>query len=57
MQGDQRVIDALNELIQDLMMFARPRPPRLSQVNVRHLLDEAVAMLRRDPIGSSLPRL
>jgi two-component system CheB/CheR fusion protein len=47
-------IDALGELIQDLMMFARPRPPRLSQVNVRHLLDEAVAMLRRDPIGSSL---
>ncbi len=47
-------IDALSELIQDLMMFARPRPPRLSQVNVRHLLDEAVAMLRRDPIGSSL---
>ncbi len=47
-------IDALNELIQDLMMFARPRPPHLSQVSVRHLLDEAVAMLRRDPIGSSL---
>jgi two-component system CheB/CheR fusion protein len=47
-------IDALNELIQDLMMFARPRPPRLSKVNVRHLLDEAVIMLRRDPIGSSL---
>jgi len=47
-------IDALNELIQDLMMFARPRPPRLSQVNVRLLLDEAVAMLRRDPVGSSL---
>ncbi len=47
-------IDALNELIQDLMTFARPKPPRLSQVNVRHLLDEAVTMLRRDPVGSSL---
>ena len=47
-------IDALNELIQDLMTFARPRPPRLLQVNVRRVLDEAVAMLRRDPIGSSL---
>ena len=47
-------IDALNELIQDLMMFARPKPPRLSEVSVRHLLDEAVTMLRRDPIGSSL---
>ena len=47
-------IDTLNALIEDLMMFARPRPPRLSDVNVRHLLDEAVTMLRRDPIGASL---
>jgi signal transduction histidine kinase len=47
-------IDALNELIQDLMMFARPKPPRLSEVSVRYLLDEAVTMLRRDPSGSSL---
>ena len=47
-------IDALNELIQDMMMFARPKPPRLAQVNMRHLLNEAVTMLRRDPIGSSL---
>jgi PAS domain S-box-containing protein len=47
-------VDALNELIQDLTMFARPRPPRLSQVSVRHLLDEAATMLGRDPIGSAL---
>jgi PAS domain S-box-containing protein len=47
-------IDVLNALIEDLMMFARPRPPRLSPVSVRHLLDEAVTMLRRDPVGSSL---
>ena len=47
-------IDALNELIQDLMMFARPRPPRLSKVNLRHLIDEAIVMLRRDPAGASI---
>ena len=47
-------IDALNELIQDLTMFARPRPPRLSEVNVRHLLEEAASMLGRDPIGSAV---
>src|SRR6185503_11430618 len=47
-------IDALNELIQDLMMFARPRPPRLSEVNLRHVIDEAIVMLRRDPFGSAL---
>jgi PAS domain S-box-containing protein len=47
-------IDALNDLIQDLMMFARPRPPRLSAINLRHVVDEAIVMLRRDPVGSSL---
>jgi PAS domain S-box-containing protein len=47
-------IDALDDLIQDLMMYARPRPPRLSSVNLRHLIDEAVTMLRRDPAGSVL---
>jgi PAS domain S-box-containing protein len=47
-------IDALNDLIQDLMMFARPRPPRLSGVNLRHLIDDAIVTLRRDPVGSSL---
>jgi signal transduction histidine kinase len=47
-------IDALNELIGDLMTFARPRPPRLAEVNVGHLLDEAVTMVRRDPVGASL---
>jgi PAS domain S-box-containing protein len=47
-------IDALNDLIQDLMMYARPRPPRLSAINLRHVVDEAIVMLRRDPVGSSL---
>jgi PAS domain S-box-containing protein len=47
-------IDSLDDLIQDLMMYARPRPPRLSPVNLRHVIDEAVTMLRRDPAGSGL---
>jgi PAS domain S-box-containing protein len=47
-------IDSLDDLIQDLLMYARPRPPRLSPVNLRHLIDEAVTMLRRDPAGSAL---
>ena len=47
-------IDALDDLIQDLMMYARPRPPRLSPVSLRHVIDEAVTMLRRDPVGSAL---
>jgi signal transduction histidine kinase len=47
-------IDALNDLIQDLLTFARPRPPKVTAVNVRHVVDEAIAMLRRDPVGASL---
>jgi PAS domain S-box-containing protein len=47
-------IDALDDLIQDLMTYARPRPPRLSPVNLRQLIDEAVTMLRRDPTGAPL---
>jgi two-component system CheB/CheR fusion protein len=41
-------IDALNELIGDLMLFARPRAPRFARVDVRPLLAEAAEMLRRD---------
>ena len=47
-------IDSLNDLIQDLMTFARPRPPRLADVNLRHVIDEAIVMLRRDPVGAAL---
>ena len=44
-------IDALSELINDLMVFARPRPLRLGDVALRSLTHEAVTMVRRDPIG------
>jgi PAS domain S-box-containing protein len=44
-------IDALSELINDLMVFARPRPLRLGDVALRSLTHEAVTMVRRDPIA------
>ena len=47
-------IDALSELINDLMVFARPRAPRPEIVDVRSLVAEAVSILRRDPIGTTL---
>jgi len=47
-------IDALDDLIQDVMMYARPRPLRLSTVDLRHIIDEAVTILRRDPSASTL---
>ena len=47
-------IDSLNELIADLMMYARPRPAKLSEANLRQLIDEAIVTLRRDPAGASI---
>ncbi|HVZ20377.1 MAG TPA: PAS domain S-box protein, partial [Vicinamibacterales bacterium] len=47
-------IDALSELINDLMLFARPRPPRLATVELRPLLQDAVAVARRDPAGTAM---
>jgi PAS domain S-box-containing protein len=44
-------IDALGDLINDLMVFARPRPPRLGAVDLRPLIEEAVATVRRDPVA------
>ena len=42
-------VDSLNDLISDLMVFARPRPPQLADVELRHLAHDAITMARRDP--------
>ena len=47
-------LDSLGELINDLMMFARPQPPRPSTFYLQPLLRDAIAVLRRDPAGASL---
>jgi two-component system CheB/CheR fusion protein len=47
-------VDSLNDLISDLMVFARPRSPQLAEVDLRHLAAEAVTMARRDPAGQGL---
>ncbi|OFW13406.1 MAG: hypothetical protein A3F70_18110 [Acidobacteria bacterium RIFCSPLOWO2_12_FULL_67_14] len=47
-------IDSLSELINDLMVFARPRPPRPGTFHLRPVLVEAISLLRRDPIGRSV---
>lgn len=41
-------IDALGELINDLMLFARPRPLRLAPLHLRVLAEEGTAFLKRD---------
>jgi signal transduction histidine kinase len=47
-------VDALSELINDLMVFARPRPLQIGRVLLRSLVQDAVTMVRRDPIGGGV---
>ncbi len=44
-------IDALTSLIQDLLLFAKPRALRPAPIELRPLLLDAVTSMRRDPIG------
>ena len=45
----QTRIDGLNEMVQDLLVFARPTPPKMAPTAVATLLAGTVALLRRDP--------
>ena len=47
-------VDALNELISDLLLFARPRPPRMGPISIAAVLHEATELMRRDPAGSQV---
>jgi signal transduction histidine kinase len=42
-------LDSLNEMVQDLLLFARPRAPRLGRVPIGPLIDTTAALLKRDP--------
>ena len=42
-------IDALNELVDDLLVFSRPQPLRLQPIELRPLLLGAVDAMHRDP--------
>lgn len=45
-------IDVLNDLIHDLLLFARPRPLRLQMVDVAMLVASAIEVVRNDPDGA-----
>lgn len=47
-------IDSLSELINDLLLFARPIPPRITTVVLLPLLEQAAALARRDPAAEKL---
>jgi len=42
-------IDGLNDLIQDLLVFARPPAPKPAPIHLRGLLDSVAGLLKRDP--------
>ena len=42
-------IDSLGELVNDLMVFARPRAPKPVELRLQPLVVEAITMARRDP--------
>ncbi len=48
-------IDTLNDIVQDLLLFARPRQPLLETVAVRALLNDTVSFLRDDPRFRDVP--
>jgi two-component system, LuxR family, sensor kinase FixL len=47
-------IDALNALMTDLLLFARPPQARLGPVDPKALLETAVALVRQDPAARAI---
>lgn len=47
-------LDGLNDLIQDLLIFARPPNPKFAETDLRTLLGTVVALLKRDPAFADL---
>ncbi|MGM0575202.1 MAG: ATP-binding protein [Myxococcota bacterium] len=47
-------VTSLNQLVDDLLVFARPQAPTFVELNVRALLRNAVAEFRSDPASASV---
>ena len=47
-------VDSLNDIVQDLLVFARPREPQLRPVPVGDLVENTAALVRKDPSHASL---
>ncbi len=45
----QERLDVLNDLLQDLLLFARPKEPKTAPVAVIRLIEDTVHQLKRDP--------
>ena len=51
---NQARIDGLNEMIHDLLVFARPTPPGIAPAGLTTLLTGTMALLRRDPAWTNV---
>jgi two-component system CheB/CheR fusion protein len=47
-------LDSLNNIVQDLLVFARPREPRITGVPLAELLESTAALLRKDPVFATV---
>jgi PAS domain S-box-containing protein len=47
-------VDSLNDIVQDLLVFARPREPNLTPVPLADLLESTAALVHKDPAYASL---
>jgi signal transduction histidine kinase len=47
-------VDSLNDIVQDLLVFARPREPQLGPVPLAELVESTVALMRKDPVQAAL---
>lgn len=47
--GIRERIDALNQMVQDLLLFARPTPPTMAATSLVELLSGTASMLMQDP--------
>jgi PAS domain S-box-containing protein len=43
-------LDGLNSIVQDLLLYSRPRDPKREPVDLRSLMESTVDLLRRDPL-------
>jgi signal transduction histidine kinase len=47
-------LDSLNEMVHDLLLFARPRAPRMSYVPIGPLVEAMALLLRKDPASADV---
>src|SRR5690606_8569948 len=41
-------LDSLNNIVQDLLVFARPREPKLAPVTLAQLIEDTAALIKKD---------